>query len=106
MKNNDADAINDLLHDDLLFIIPTGQTINKVMDLANIRSKNLRITDISSSELLINLIGDNAIVCAHLEVTGSCFNQLIEGRFRYIRVWNLVVANWKVIGGSAIQLSS
>jgi ketosteroid isomerase-like protein len=103
-QNNDANTLEELLHDNLLFVIPTGQTITKVMDLENMRSGNMTVHSISSSDQQINLIGDNAIVSVLIELKGKYLEHTIDGKFRYIRVWKVINDTWKVIGGSGMQI--
>lgn len=105
MKDNDLRVLNELLHDDLLFIIPNGQVITKEMDLDNFRLGNITFHLISTIDQVIKIIDDNAIVTVIQELKGKFLENDFEGRFRYIRVWKLFGKNWKVIAGSGIQLS-
>jgi len=41
LKNGDIQVLHELLHDNLIFNIPTGQTITKEMDIENHRSNLL-----------------------------------------------------------------
>ena len=104
MKEGNISLLNEMLHEDLLFVIPTGQTVTKEMDLANLQSGNLKIEDISSSDQEISLIGDNAIVSVIIKLKGSYLNQPVDGTFKYIRTWKLFDDGWKVIGGAGIQV--
>lgn len=104
MKNSDIDALDELLHDDLLFVIPTGQTVTKQMDLANLQSGNLKIEEISSSEQEIRVIHDDAIVSVVISLKGNYLGNPIAGQFKYIRTWKLFNGSWKVIGGAGIQM--
>ncbi|MBA3681728.1 MAG: nuclear transport factor 2 family protein [Bacteroidetes bacterium] len=104
VKNNNVEVLDALLHDELQFIIPSGQVISKEQDLANYRSGNIFISDISSNELVVNLIGDTAISTMATTLKGKYFDQPIDGRFRYIRVWKLFNDQWKVIAGSGMQI--
>ena len=104
MRSGDIKALNALLHDDLLFVIPTGETVTKQIDLANYESGKLKISHLSSSDQEINRIGDNAIVSVIIDLKGKYLDQAIDGSFKYIRIWKLFGDVWKVIGGAGIQL--
>jgi ketosteroid isomerase-like protein len=104
IKASDINVLDELLHDDLLFITPDGQTITKVMDLDSHRSGTMIVDEISSNIELINFIEDTAIVVVVIETKGKMLGQPIEGKFRYLRVWKLFSDNWKVIGGSCTKL--
>ena len=103
-KNKDLKTLDELLHDNLLFILPNGLTESKASLLENYRNGDMVMTSISPSDYIINFIDDNAIVSVNLELTGKYFDHLIEAKFRYIRVWKLFSDKWKVIAGSGMQL--
>ena len=102
MKNCDVQKLDELLHEELLFNTPNGQTITKTMDLEAYRSGNMRINEIKSSEQKINLIGDNAIVSVTIDMKGMYFDYSLDGKYRIIRIWKLFNNKWKVIAGSSI----
>jgi len=104
MLNSDIERLNELIHKDLLFNIPSGQTITKDLDLENYRSGNMKLEDITSSKQSINLIGDTAVVAVTITMKGKFINHILDGEYRIIRVWKMIGNNWKVIAGSSIQL--
>ena len=61
MKNCDLAKLDELLHQDLLFNIPNGQTITKAMDLETYGSGNMNIEEITASDQKINIIENTAI---------------------------------------------
>lgn len=105
MKNCDIEKLDELLHNDLLFTLPNGQTITKSMDLDTYRSGNMKIKEITSSRQKINLIRNNAVVSAIMEMKGMYFEQSLDGKYRVLRVWQLFENKWKVIAGSSINLN-
>ena len=102
MKAGDVALLDDLLHNDLLFVIPTGQTVTKEIDLANMKLGNLKIESITTSEQEIRVIEDNAVVSVVVELKGSYLDQPIDGKFKYIRIWKSFGDQWKVIGGAGL----
>ena len=105
MKKGDFQALDNLLHDDLLFVIPTGQTVTKEIDLANLRSGNLKVEELLSEGLEVNLIEDCAVTSVSINLKGSYLDQVIDTKFKYIRTWKLLKdGNWKVIGGAGVQV--
>lgn len=104
MIDGDIDRLDQLIHDDLLFVIPTGQTITKEMDLANMRSGNLKIKSLIAKDQQIQLHDSIAIVAVEVELKGSFMDQPIDGAFKYIRTWKAFDAGWKIIAGSGIAL--
>jgi len=104
MKNCDVAKLDKLLHDELLFNIPNGQTITKAIDLDNYGSGNMAIDEITASEQTINLIDDTAIVTVVIDMKGKYFDYALDGKYKIIRVWKLFGAHLKVIAGSSIKL--
>jgi len=107
MKTSNVALLDRLLHDDLLFNGPTGETATKAMDLANYRSGGIHLQTVEASDRRISIIGDTAVVAVSVRLVGSYMGQDIDGRFRYLRVWkSLGDEDWKVIGGSVVTLAA
>lgn len=107
MKTNNIELLDRLLHDELLFNTPDGQTVTKAMDLDNYRSGHVNWRTLTPSDRMIHQIGDNNVVVAvTVEMQGNYFGQEINGKFRYLRVWKQFHDNWQVIAGSVVVLTS
>ncbi len=104
MKDCDVNKLDELLHEELLFTIPNGETITKAMDLETYRLGNMTIDEITSSDQKINVIQDNAIVSVIIEMKGKFFDYPLDGKYKIIRIWKLVDNKLKVIAGSSIKL--
>lgn len=104
MKNSDIEILDRLLHDDLLFVLPTGEVITKQMDLETHKSGNLTLQEITSSIDSIKQIDDTVIVTLSSKITGKMLEQDFEGNFRYMRVWKMFDGQLKVIAGSGVEI--
>lgn len=104
MKASDIKALDELLHDDLIFNIPTGQTITKSMDIENYQSGMMKVSEISVSEQIIKSFDDIFTVAMTLHLKARYAEQEVNGKFRYLRVWKLFGNSWKVIAGSGFQI--
>lgn len=104
IKNVDVSVLEKILHDDLLFNLPGGQTITKEFDLNVYRSGKMKIDFIEASDQIINCIGDTAIVSVAVLLKGNYDNTPLDGTFRYIRVWKQFGEHLKVIAGSCTEL--
>lgn len=104
IKNSDVLVLDKILHDDLLFNLPTGQTITKEFDLNAYSAGKMKIHTIEASDLIINLIGDSAVVCVTVLLKGTYDTNPLDGTFRYVRVWKQFEENLKVIAGSCVAL--
>ena len=106
ITTNDVALLDDLLHDDLLFNGPDGQTGTKAQDLANYRSGGIQLRRAEASDRLIRAIGDDAVVAVTITLEGSYLGVRVDGRYRYLRVWQRTGDKWRVIGGSVAALAS
>ncbi len=104
MKNRNTEVLDNLLHTDLLFVIPNGQTITKEMDLQTYREGNLKLTGIIPTVEELNIIEDLAVITLQMELKGDYNNEPFEARYRYIRFWKKFPEGIKVVGGSGIAI--
>ena len=104
IQNSDVHALDALLHEDLLFNLPGGETITKEIDMETYRTGNMAVHKLLSDEQVIHIIGDTAVVSVKIEIAGKYFGAAFSGAFRYIRVWKSFEGAWKVIAGSSTQL--
>ncbi|TPG38854.1 nuclear transport factor 2 family protein [Flavobacterium pectinovorum] len=104
IKNADVSALEKMLHDDLLFNLPDGQTITKEFDLTVYRSGKMKIDALEASDQIINIIDDTAVVAVTVLLKGNYDQSPLNGIFRYIRVWKQFDENLKVIAGSCVEL--
>ena len=104
MKTGDIKILEELIHDNLVFNIPTGQTITKAIDLDNYRSGMLIINEIVATDQIIQSFDDTYIVAVTIQLKAKYATQNIDGKFRYLRVWKLIENSWKIIAGSGFQI--
>jgi len=104
IKNIDVSVLQRVLHDDLLFNLPNGQTITKEADLAGYRAGKMKVDLLETSNQVINIIGESAVVCVSILLKGTYDSLPLDGNYRYIRVWKQFDDGLKVIAGSCIAL--
>ena len=104
----DADALDALIADNLLFTGPDGQVGTKGQDLDAHRSGTVRFRSHVPKELRIRRVGTNVAICALLaELVVDVNGAMTRGVFRYTRVWAQEnTGPWRVAGGHVSQLSS
>lgn len=90
--------------DSLVFNIPTGITITKQIDIENYRDGLMKVYHIEIRNQEIHIIDDIATVVATIQLKANYIDQLINGDFRFLRVWKLNDTGWKVIAGSSIEI--
>ena len=104
MKSGNIEILDKLLHNDLLFIIPSGETITKEMDLETYRSGNLKIVELIPNIEQLNIIDDLAVITLKVNLKGSYNSQPFEAQYRYIRFWKNLSDGIKVRGGRGISI--
>jgi ketosteroid isomerase-like protein len=105
IKTSDINFIENVLHDDLLFIAPNGQVVTKEMDLASHKSGEMTVEQLIPKFEGFNIIGDTAISIVVYDTKGTMLGQPISGRFRYIRTWKVFTDGLKIISGACLQVS-
>lgn len=104
IKKADVSALENMLHDDLLFNLPDGQTITKEFDLNVYRSGKMKIETLEASDQIISIIDGIAVVAVTVLLKGNYDNNPLDGVFKYIRVWKQFSESLKVIAGSCVEL--
>ncbi|ERJ58725.1 nuclear transport factor 2 family protein [Sphingobacterium paucimobilis] len=104
IRESDVQALDELLHPDLLFIAPSGDVITKEIDLETYRSGALRVQELIPQVENLNIIDDLAIITLTLELKGLYAEEPFEAKYRYIRFWKACSDGIKVVGGSGILI--
>ncbi|PSL33687.1 nuclear transport factor 2 family protein [Dyadobacter jiangsuensis] len=101
---SNVDVLDQLLHNDLIAVAPTGQVLTKQMDLDSHKAKTMIIEDASTIIDEIKIAGDTALSIVTMTAKGKMMGTPLEGKFRYFRVWKRFDDELKVIGASFMQL--
>ena len=104
IQNRDTEVLDNLLHTDLLFIVPGGQTVTKEMDLQTYREGNLKVNEITPKVEELHIIADLAIITLQMELKGNYNNEPFEAKYKYIRFWKKFPEGIKVVGGSGMAI--
>lgn len=104
MKAGDIKILDELLHNNLIFNIPTGHTITKSIDIENYQSGIMSVSEILATDQIIKSIDNISTVAVTLHLKAKYADQIVDGKYRYLRVWKLFDNSWKVIAGSGFQI--
>ena len=98
MLAGDVDALDDLLHAELLAVGPDGQLADKAMDLEAHRTRVFEITALREEELRVTVVGETALTFVVLAIPGTIGGEDASGRYRYTRTWTRAGGAWRVVG--------
>ena len=105
IRQQDLAQLDLLLHEDLLFTLPTGQTITKADDMASYRAGHMVVESLQASQQQIHLVGAAAVVAVTITIEGTYQEQPLAGTYRYLRVWQQSQDAWQVIAGSCVAIA-
>lgn len=100
---SDSKLLDQLLHDDLIFVNHLGMVLSKKEDLAPHISGDLRINKLIASEQQFRIFEDACAVVVTKEISGFYFNHPFEHRVKFTRVWKSFNGYWKVITASSVN---
>lgn len=104
IKDSNITALDQLLHNDLLFILPSGEAITKQIDLDTYRNGALKVDELLPQVEHLNIIDDTAVITLTMKLKGKFNDVPFEANFRYIRFWKKFGDGIKVVGGSGIAI--
>ena len=104
IKDGNITALDQLLHDDLLFILPSGEPITKQIDLDTYRNGALKVDELLPQVEHLNIIDDTAVITLTMKLKGKFNDAPLEANFRYIRFWKKFGDGIKVVGGSGTAI--
>ncbi|WP_113661328.1 nuclear transport factor 2 family protein [Pedobacter nanyangensis] len=106
IKESDVQVLDELLHENLLFVSPGGDVVTKEIDLNTYRNGDLNINELTPTVENLNIIDDMAVITLTIALKGSYKEQPFGAKYRYIRFWKEFPSGIKVIGGSGTRIGA
>lgn len=97
MHAGDVEALDRLLHPELLAVGPDGAMIDKAGDLAAHRAGIFSIAELREEEVRVIVLDHLAVTFVVLQVSGTIDGVEVGGRMRYTRTWTRDNGAWRVI---------
>jgi ketosteroid isomerase-like protein len=105
MLADDVTAMDKLLSDDYLGITGTGELLTKAQQLDRMKTRNINISQLTTSDVKIKLVGSIAIVTSLAQVEGVSNGTPLQGSYRYTRVYQRLPSGvWKVTSFEATHI--
>jgi len=93
----DADALDQLLDDRLVFTGPDGRLYSKHDDLELQRSGQQRLTEVTEEELTAVVVGDTGVTWFRGRLAGRFKGEEFIAYVRYTRTWINTEAGWRLL---------
>lgn len=101
----DLAALDGLLSDDFMAILPNGILQTKEQALAALRSGTTHITTLELSDRKVRFYGTTAVVTSRAEVVGITSGREMNGSYRYTRVYvRDAKGTWKIVNFESSQI--
>lgn len=101
---SDVDALDRLLHDDLLAVGPDGQLADKASDLEAHRQGIFEISELQEEDLRALVHGETAVTFVLVSLRGAIAGEEVAGRVRYTRTWVRDGGAWRVLAAHIAPL--
>jgi ketosteroid isomerase-like protein len=77
---------------------------NKPQALAQRSAGTIRITKLELTDTHVRVYGDTAVVTSQAQVEGTNGTSDISGQYRYTRVYNRRLGQWKIVSFEASRM--
>lgn len=104
LVSNNVNEMDRLLADDYIGITSNGTLETKPEALAQRRAGTVRITRLDLSDTHVRVYGDTAVVTSQAQVEGTNGASDISGQYRYTRVYNRRLGQWKIVSFEASRM--
>jgi ketosteroid isomerase-like protein len=104
MLTSNVAVLDELIADDLVWTMHTGQIVNKQFDLDAHRSGVFKFTKLDISDRQIHNYGDCVVVTLKVDAAGILAGQAFSETYRFTRVWVQRQKRWQIVVGHVSQM--
>lgn len=101
----DADVLDELIDDRLVFTGPGGQLFTKADDLALQRSGQQRLTQVDEEDIRVLVEGTTGVTWFLGTLAGSFQGEDFQARVRYTRTWVYGDSGWRLVAAHVSDAS-
>jgi len=102
--SNNVAEMDHLLADDYIGISANGTVETKAQALALRKAGTVKITQLDLNDLKVRVYGDTAVVTSKADLAGTNGQSDISGNYRYTRVYNRRLGQWKIVSFEASRI--
>jgi ketosteroid isomerase-like protein len=96
MLDGDAEALEALLSEDLVFTDEDGRSVTRDEEVAEFRSRRLRLEVVEVEDLQVRMLGDCAVACLRVRMAGMHDGHSVAGHYAFTRIWRRQDGAWRV----------
>jgi ketosteroid isomerase-like protein len=100
----DAETLDELIDDRLIFTGPDGKLHSKMDDLRLQRSGGQRLTEVTEEELAVIVDGDTGVTFFRGRLAGVFQGEQFSAHVRYTRTWIRTPAGWRLLAAHVTTL--
>ncbi len=101
---NNVTEMDHLLADDYIGISANGTVETKAQALAQRKAGTVQIKSLDLNDLKVRVYGDTAVVTSRAALEGTNGQSDISGNYRYTRVYNKRLGQWKIVSFEASRM--
>ncbi len=101
---NNVTEMDHLLADDYIGISANGTVETKAQALAQRKAGTVQIKSLDLNDLKVRVYGDTAVVTSQAALEGTNGQSDISGNYRYTRVYNKRLGQWKIVSFEASRM--
>jgi ketosteroid isomerase-like protein len=102
--SNNVGQMDHLLADDYIGISANGTVETKAQALALRKAGTVKISQLNLTDLKVRVYGDTAVVTSQADLEGINGQSNISGNYRYTRVYNRRLGQWKIVSFEASRM--
>ncbi len=102
--SNDVNEMDHLLADDYIGISANGTVETKAQALAQRKAGTVKISQLDLTDFKVRVYGDTAVVTSQANLSGINGQSDISGNYRYTRVYNRRLGQWKIVSFEASRI--
>ena len=102
--SNNVTEMDHLLADDYIGISANGTVETKAQALAQRKAGTVLIKTLDINDLKVRVYGDTAVVTSKADLEGTNGQSDISGNYRYTRVYNRRLGQWKIVSFEASRI--
>jgi len=102
--SHNVGEMDHLLADDYIGISANGTVETKAQALAQSKAGTVQIKSLDLNDLKVRVYGDTAVVTSRAALEGTNGQSDISGNYRYTRVYNKRLGQWKIVSFEASRI--